>query len=93
MASYLPLVLYDCVYENIDWHYEPRVLTKVEAQLENQWQDMRIRTAILNTKRHGIADLVIPPSWEKWSTAKPEDLHHSRRQRKKPYSSILKACC
>lgn len=70
MASDLPLILYDCVYENIDWCYQPQVLQHIELELRQQREGMLVRHALLGTKIDGIERILVPSPegrHEKWS--------------------------
>ena len=54
MASELPLVLYECEFEDVDWIYEEELLCDNISQLQTMWTQSAVRTTML---RRMLGDL------------------------------------
>ena len=47
MASEIPLVLYDCVYEKFSWKYEPGILDALMRDFQAQWTTFAVKATML----------------------------------------------
>lgn len=47
MASEIPLVLYDCVYEELSWKHEPAILDAVIRDFQAQWTTYAVKATML----------------------------------------------
>ena len=47
MASEIPLVLYDCAFEELSWKHEPGVLNALLKDFQAQWSAHAIKAAVL----------------------------------------------
>ena len=59
MALEFPLVLYDCVFEDIPWVYEPAVLQSVYKHLQHLWSVHGIRATMLRDLINLVNDVPV----------------------------------
>lgn len=60
MASEIPLVLYDCVFENIKWIYEPESHSKLIHSLKSHWSTYALNSAIVLGMLQAMHRVVMP---------------------------------
>ncbi|KAG0429987.1 hypothetical protein HPB47_023101 [Ixodes persulcatus] len=57
MASEIPLVLYDCQFEGLDWRYDVAELTAVSKHLQKLWMHERVKSEMIRSMLKDIAGL------------------------------------
>ncbi|CAN8003847.1 unnamed protein product [Ixodes hexagonus] len=57
MASEIPLVLYDCQFEGLDWRYDVGELTAVSKHLQKLWMHERVKSEMIQSMLRDIAGL------------------------------------
>ncbi|EDO36025.1 predicted protein [Nematostella vectensis] len=78
MASELPLVLYDCVYEGITWIYDPQVLESVTKNLQQLWNTYATKATLAQELLASLDSAEIPGNpLTNWSSFKPMLLYQS----------------
>eukprot|EP00611_Tribonema_gayanum_P022810 TRINITY_DN4663_c0_g2_i3.p1 TRINITY_DN4663_c0_g2~~TRINITY_DN4663_c0_g2_i3.p1 ORF type:complete len:323 (-),score=144.61 TRINITY_DN4663_c0_g2_i3:82-1050(-) len=56
MAPDAPLVLHDCLYDRLDFQWQPENLWRLQAHLEAQWEEATLRAARLMNAVNYLAD-------------------------------------
>lgn len=54
MAMEFPLVLYDCEFENIQWHYDREVQEFNVTHLQQLWASYAVKTQVLHSMLRGL---------------------------------------
>lgn len=57
MASEIPLVLYDCQFEGLDWQYNVAELIAVSKHLQKLWMHERVKSEMIESMLKDIASL------------------------------------
>lgn len=57
MASEIPLVLYDCQYEGLEWQYDVSELTHVTKHLQKLWMHARVKSDMIRSMLDDIASI------------------------------------
>ncbi len=60
MASEVPLCLYDCGFEELQWHTDPAAHSRTLDALFAQWEDKALRASVLAGMRHSLLHASIP---------------------------------
>ncbi|XP_077499507.1 tRNA pseudouridine(38/39) synthase isoform X1 [Amblyomma americanum] len=61
MASELPLVLYDCQFEGLEWQQGPAEAEAVATHLQALWTQARIKSALMESMLVGLPDVRSQP--------------------------------
>ncbi|XP_043942553.1 tRNA pseudouridine(38/39) synthase [Protopterus annectens] len=59
MAVEFPLVLYDCMFEDLDWIYDPDVQHFNVTHLQHQWASYALKTQILHSMLQGLETVLL----------------------------------
>lgn len=57
MASELPLVLYDCQFEGIEWQQSPAEAAAVATHLQALWAQLKIKSALVESMLLGLPEV------------------------------------
>lgn len=60
MASELPLVLYDCEFEDVSWIYQPECVLSTVRNLQSLWTTHSVRSAIVENLITIVAESPVP---------------------------------
>lgn len=67
MASEVPLVLYDCYYENLSWKHEPGILEALLKDFQTHWTTYAIKVTMLTSLIDRLDDAAVVDSSDKES--------------------------
>ena len=84
MASELPLVLFDCSFEDLHFIGEPHELAKLEAHVLGQWQERQVMATLTDQLRSLVLGAYVPTTsvpFEAREAIRPKFLqwHEARR--------------
>merc|ERR1711920_55293 len=75
MAPYLPLVLQDCAFENLELFSMPDSLDHVLSHLKRMWNDATMRQALLKNTINSVEELIVGRELAITQLANPKQRH------------------
>jgi len=82
MASEIPLVLFDCGYEDLEFNYDNESHQKVIKTMFLQWNEMYIKAAVINLMKENLEKVVVNPKLSLPSTTTTTTTNNPLEKRK-----------